>query len=388
MTGHVRRRGENSWELKFDIDPDPTTGARRIRYHSFKGSKKEANTKLVELLASVGRGTYVDSSKLTIEQHVRSRILVWTASGDISAKTAERYTELLENQIAPHIGAKLIQKLKTIDIETWHATLRTSGRKDGAAGISNRTIGHAHRVLSKALKEATRHDLVLKNVASIEGPPTVSDDEEVVILSPAQLTALPTVLKGHRLYARGMTLVYTGLRRGELLALRWNRINLDEKKLRVEETLESTKQHGLRPKAPKTKNSRRTITLPDVVVDILRDYRRQQQEFWLSLGLGRLPADTLVFPDIEDAFDSPRRVSKEWRDFADRNDMKGIPLHALRHTHASQLIDAGVDIVTVSKRLGHASPAITLKIYAHLFRKDDGKAAEAINAALSGVSGA
>jgi len=81
----------------------------------------------------------------------------------------------------------------------------------------------------------------------------------------------------------------------------------------------------------------------------------------------------------------PGAFSAEWRDVADRISLKGVPLHALRHTHASQLIDAGIDVVTISKRLGHASPAITLKVYAHLFRKDDGKAAAAINAALAGA---
>jgi integrase len=92
----------------------------------------------------------------------------------------------------------------------------------------------------------------------------------------------------------------------------------------------------------------------------------------------------MVFSEIDGTPQSPGALSSEWRDEADRIGFTDIPLHALRHTHASQLIDAGVDIVTVSKRLGHASPAITLKIYAHLFRKDDGKAAAAINAALSG----
>jgi integrase len=104
----------------------------------------------------------------------------------------------------------------------------------------------------------------------------------------------------------------------------------------------------------------------------------------MSLGLGKLPDDAPVFAKIDGCPQSPDALSAEWRDEADRIGFVGVPLHALRHTHASQLIDAGVDIVTVSKRLGHASPAITLKIYAHLFRKDDGKAAAAINAALSG----
>lgn len=384
MTGHVRRRGKNSFEIKFDIGVDPDTGKRRIRYHSFKGTKKEADLKLVELLNDVGKVAYVDNSKLTVADHVRARVNVWEDSGGISSKTAERYRELIENQIVPHIGGKRVQKLTTIDIETWHASLRKRGRKDGRGGISNRTIGHAHRVLSKALKEGVRHNLVVKNVAAAEGAPDV-DDEEVIILTADQLAELPSRLAGRPLYTRSITLVFTGMRRGELLALKWHRVHLDRKVAEIRETLEQTKAHGLRLKKPKTKNSRRDITLPDIVVDALRDHRKAQLELRLKMGLGKLPDDALVFAQLDGSpSQSPGALSAEWRDEADRMGWNGIPLHALRHTHASQLIDAGVDIVTVSKRLGHASPAITLKIYAHLFRKDDGKAAAAINASLSG----
>jgi integrase len=104
----------------------------------------------------------------------------------------------------------------------------------------------------------------------------------------------------------------------------------------------------------------------------------------VALGLGKFEEDdALVFPGLDGAPMSPGALSAEWRDAADKIGLTGVSLHSLRHTHASQLIDAGVDVVTISKRLGHASPAITLKIYAHLSRKDDGKAAAAIDVALS-----
>jgi integrase len=388
MKGHIRRRGENSWELKFDIGNDPVTGARRVRYHSFRGTKKKAQARLVELMASVGAETYVDANKVTVAEHVGARIDLWEQSGEISAKTAERYRGLLNKQMVPHIGGKLLQKLRTVDIEQWHSTLQTKGRADGKGGISNRTIGHAHRVLGKALREAARHDLVIRNVAAEEGAPTVSD-EEMVILTPDQLASLPALLAGKPLLTRAMVLVQTGMRRGELLALKWRRVDLDAKTVEIEETVEQTKAHGIRAKRPKTKYSRRKITLADATVDRLREHRRSQLEQRVAMGLGRLDDDALVFPAVDGGLDSPDALSKAWSDFAAdkgllRASGKAVPLHALRHTHASQLIDAGVDVVTVSRRLGHASPAITLKIYAHLFRKDDSKAAAAINAALSG----
>jgi integrase len=104
----------------------------------------------------------------------------------------------------------------------------------------------------------------------------------------------------------------------------------------------------------------------------------------LALGLGKLPDDALVFPGFDGEVRSPRAFSAYWADHATQLGVADITLHALRHTHASQLIDAGIDVVTISKHLGHANPSVTLRIYAHLFRKRDDKAADAINAALAG----
>ena len=106
-------------------------------------------------------------------------------------------------------------------------------------------------------------------------------------------------------------------------------------------------------------------------------------ELQVKLGAGKLPDDALLFAGIDGALPTQKRDSKAWSDFAGQIKMPDLTFHNLRHTHASQLIDAGVDIVTISKRLGHAKPDITLRIYAHLFQKDDGKAAAAINAALN-----
>ena len=389
--GHIRQRGKTSWELKFEAARDPATGKRNIQYASFRGTKRQARIKLAELIAAVGGGTYVEPSKLTVAEHLRARLDRWQAAYDpaaktgISPKTAERYRELVENQIAPHIGAKLLQKLKAADIEAWHTTLRTSGRRDGKGGVSTRTIKHAHRVLSKALDDAVRSDLLAKNVAKLEGAPTL-DDDEVQIVDKEQIGELIGELRGRSIYARAIVALFTGMRRGEVLALRWLNVDLEGKLIRVREALEETREHHIQAKTPKTKAGKRDVSLPAIVVDALRDHRRQQLELRLALGAGKLPDDALVFPALlKGGYQSPRAFSKEWADAAESIGMPEITYQALRHTHASQLIDAGVDIVTISKRLGHASPNITLKVYAHLFRKDDSKASEAINAALAGL---
>jgi integrase len=384
--GHIRQRGKTSWELKFEAGRDPATGKRKIQYASFRGTKRQARIKLAELIAAVGAGTYVEPSKLTVAEHVRSRVDQWEASGAISARTAQRYRQLLEGQIAPHIGTRLVQKVSTLDVERWHATLRTAGRSRGEGGISPRTVAHAHRVLSHALEDAARHGLLARNVAKLQPPPKVPASE-MAILDHDGIGTILSMLPGHEMYAQAIVALFTGMRLGEILAARWRCVDLDRNRIFVREALEETKAHGIRIKAPKSRAGRRDIGLPEIVVEALREHRRRQLEVRMALGLGKMPDDGLVFPSLDGGPQAPSDASRAWGLVADALGMPAITFHGLRHTHASQLIDAGVDIVTISKRLGHASPDVTLRVYAHLFRRDDDKAAAAINVALAGAVG-
>jgi integrase len=209
--------------------------------------------------------------------------------------------------------------------------------------------------------------------------------KEMVILTAGQQQTVLDGLRGKPLYPLVVTALYSGMRRGELLALRWGNVDLDAKVIRVRESLEETEAHGRRFKAPKTKAGRRDITLPDIIVATLRDHRRQLLEHRIALGLGKLTDDALVFPTLTGGPRSPNGVTKDWADTAATLGVPDVTFHAQRHAHASQLIDAGVDIVTISKRLGHAKPNVTLGVYAHLFRTSDDKAAAAINTALAGL---
>ena len=376
--GHIRSRSKGSWELKFDTGPrDPASGKRKIRYVSFRGTKRQAQVKLAELISAVGKGSFVEPSRLTVTEHVRARVDQWQAAGGISAKTAERYRELAEHQIVPHLGTKPLQKLTTLDLEQWHSTLR--------ATLSARTIGHAHRILSHALGDAMRHGLIVQNVAAIERAPKV-DEEEVQVVPKDRVGELIDKLRGRAMYARAITSLFTGMRRGELLAVPWHNSKLDAKVIEVRAALEQTRD-GIKLKSTKTKAGKRDVTLPEIVVDALREHRRQQLELRMALGLGKMPDNAPVFPAIDGGYQNPRAFSKEWARVAASIGFPGITFHALRHTHASQLIDAGLDIVTISKRLGHAKPDITLRIYAHLFTKSDSKAADAINDALARLGG-
>jgi hypothetical protein len=176
MKGHIRQRGAGSFELKLDVGRD-AAGNRITEYRSFKGTKREAQIELAKRIAAVSKGEHVARSAQTVGGYVASRIEQWVALKQIGAKTAMRYRELLDGQIKPHLGGVPLQALKATDIETWHGTLLTAGRKDGRGGLSAQTIKHAHRLLGKALKEAQRFDLVVRNVVSLQPAPRITREE-------------------------------------------------------------------------------------------------------------------------------------------------------------------------------------------------------------------
>jgi len=380
MKGHIVERSPGHFAIVLDLK---VGGARKRKWHSFKGTKREAQVECARLIAAMDEGAYVEKNKLTVKQFLNDRLAAWEAAKRIAPKSAERYRELLDGQILPHLGEKLLQNLTVKDVEDWHGTLISSGRKDGKGGIAARSVGHAHRLLNRMLKEAQRFDLIVKNpTVDNESLPKVRQ-QEVQIVSEDQLPVLLEKIRGHKIEPVALLALFCGLRRGEILALKWGNIDLDRSVLRVRHSLEETRAGGVRFKEPKSKAGRRDVTLPDVVVGVLRRHRIEQLELRAKLGLGRPSNDDFVFWQLNGQPIGPRHFSANvWPAAARKIGMPEITFHSLRHTHASQLIAAGVDVVTISKRLGHSSPNITLGTYAHLFATSDERAAKAINEAL------
>jgi integrase len=206
-------------------------------------------------------------------------------------------------------------------------------------------------------------------------------DAEIEILTPDQVKAVLESLKGHSLHPIVSLALATGLRRGELLGLQWGDVDLDAGTLRVERSVEETRS-SLRLKSPKTRAGRRNISLPPDTVAMLRAHKVKQLELRLVLGMGNIERDTLVFSDVEGRMLNPHAVSRAWRRVCDAKELPRVSFHALRHTHVSMLIRAGVDILTISRRLGHSKASVTLDVYGHLIEGADAAAAKAIEGVL------
>lgn len=377
-SGTITRRGKSSWRIKYDL-PRDANGVRRVAYATVRGKKADAEKELRRRLHAIDTGMHVDPSAVTLGEYLESW-LADVAPQSVAPKALERYRGLVRNQIRPHLGQAQLQKLRPADVSAWHHKLIKAGK------ISGRTIRHAHGVLRTALGHAAAVEMVERNVASIVKPPK-AEPAKVSSLTAGQIAEVLDKVRDLSIYPIAALAIGTGARRGEIAALRWSDIDLDAATVRIERSLEQTKD-GLRVKPPKTRAGRRTISLPAFAVEALRDHRRAQLELRVAIGAGRIPADAPLFGNLEGDWPNPYSISDRWRDAVRNRRLPKVTFHALRHSHASALIAAGLDIVSISARLGHASPALTLSVYSHMFNKDDSVAAQAIENALGCQSGA
>jgi integrase len=365
MKGNLTRRGKSSWRLKFDTGRDPLTGRRITKFVTLRGTKAQAQAEAARIIATAANGAHVDASRETVGAFIERWLRDW-ADNNVSNKTWTRYAQLLRKHLASRIGSVPIQKVRAADLQHAYAVMAEKR-------LADRTRLHLHRVVHRMLGHALQWGIVTRNVATMVDAPRVRT-HEIEVLTPAEVKTVLEKLRGRSLYPVASMALATGMRRGELLALRWQDVDLDGATLKVERALEQTKRGGLVFRPPKTRYGRRSITLPPSTVTELRAHRKTQAEQRLALGLGKAREDALVFATWDGSTRSPNALTKEWSKVMEATGLKAT-FHSLRHTHASTLIASGLDVLTISRRLGHGSPAITLGVYGHLFKPDDRAAA-------------
>ena len=361
MKGHVRKRGKASWAIVIDIGRD-ASGKRRQKWHAVKGTKTQAEAELTRLMNELRVGEYVEPSKMTLTTYLE-RWLRDYAKPRVSPKTYERYKQIVDAAIAPALGSHTIAKLRPLHIQAFYAEALSSGRKNGKGGLSAQTVLHYHRLLHKALSQAVRWQLLARNPAAAVEPPR-PQREQMRALDEAETATLLKLVEGKRLYLPVLLAVTGGLRRGEILALRWQDLDLATGRAVISRSLEDT-QDGLRVKSPKTERGRRTVVLPGYTLDALRSHKAQQAAKRLAAGPVYQDND-LICARGDGTFWAPDAFSTAFAALVRGSKMMHFRFHDLRHTHATQLLRQGVHPKIVSERLGHSNIGITLDTYSHV----------------------
>ncbi|MCP1931804.1 tyrosine-type recombinase/integrase [Bradyrhizobium elkanii] len=376
MKGSIVERSPGHWAIILD-QRDPATGKRKRKWHSFKGTKRQAEVECARLVTAITGGTYQEPNKVTLGDFL-SR---WTdhIKSQVSPKSHERYAGIVNQNIKPLLGAVLITKLKPNQISEAYTKALSGGRKDDKeGGLAPRTVGHMHRVLKQALGQAVRWELIPRNPADAVDPPKV-DWKPMQTYDLPQTAELIEAVRGTPIFIPALLAVLCGLRRGEICALRWRNVDLNAGQISVVESLEQTKA-GLRFKSPKSGKGR-TVALSETVVAELRAYRAQRAQESLKLGIG-LPDDALVIAHADGSIVQPIYVSQQWARLIAKTSLARLRFHDLRHAHATHLLANGVHPKVASERLGHSKVGITLDLYSHVIPGMQEDAAATVDAAL------
>ncbi|MDP6405746.1 MAG: site-specific integrase, partial [Alphaproteobacteria bacterium] len=287
----------------------------------------------------------------------------------VRARTFEGYQNIVRRHLIPGLGRMPLRALTPMHIQSYYSDKAKSG-------LANQTIVHHHRLLFQALKHAHNARQIEFNPAGAVRPPKV-EREEIVVLTRNELLILLSTLTGRRMHTMVLLAACTGMRRSEVLGLRWSDVDLETGHLTVNQQLEQTKEHGLRFEPPKTRSSRRRITLPQTVIDALRRWRVKQNEEHLRLGVGH-DDKRLVFTRRDGEAYSPKAITRRFDKIIRKIDITRITFHGLRHTHLTHLLRDNVNVKVVSARAGHSSVAITLDVYGHLIEGMEATAADAV----------
>lgn len=365
------------WEGRLTIGIDDRGQA--IRRKVTARTKTDVLKRLRQLRDAADAGSTPARADLTIGRYLDQWLEL--LPGTVSPATEQQYRDVVRLYVKPHVGRKRLANLTPRDVTLMLKALEEDGRSPNTRRL-------ARSVLRRALRRAEVEGLVLRNVAAIADGVRIGADEGRT-LTPQQARTLLASVRDHRLGAAFTVALSLGLRRGELLGLAWDDVDLaaSPPRVTIRRTLKRLPDRGLHLDEPKTPKSRRTLHLPGPVADELRAHRRRQIEERLALGdlwhdmpLGadlvfRTPAGTAVDPD-------------NFRNACYRaTELAGLGRwspHELRHSAASLLLAMNVPLKTVSETLGHSSIRVTADVYSHLLEPARTEAADAMTEALFG----
>ena len=391
MRGHVKKR--STWQFVIDLGPQPLQRCptcrkrywlereplkrcpkchgpledcleRRQQFHTGYASKREAEEELAKAIATLTSGTYTQPSKMLLADFLKDQWLP-AIRPTIRPTTFLSYQGHVERHLVPALGRLPLKQLTGAHINAFYAKLLSDSENPKKRTLSPSTVRRIHATLHRALKDAVRWNQIICSPADAADPPRAACgvDHEMKVWSPKELKTFLTKERKSRLYPLWLTLATTGMRRGEVLGLRWEDLDLLAGTISIRQTRVMT---GCEPllSTPKTRRGRRQVALDPATVAALRENGHRQRQERLARGAPGKESG-FVFTKEDGEPYHPERVSKLFTQAAKRVGLPRIRLHDLRHTYATMALTAGVHPKIVSERLGHANIGITLDCYSH-----------------------
>ena len=356
----VTRNGHHS--IVLDRGKDPITGKRRQQWIAVKGNKQEAEAQLNDMVHDQQHGSFVKPTKLTVRDHLVSWMDNMTPNW--APTTDETYRFIAKKHILPALGNQILSELQPQTVQKLYS-------EKSKSGLSASTVIKIHNILHGSLENAVKTCLIKRNPLDFVKRPS-EDWREMKTMSVVDIHLLldnaHTTIPSY--YPIFYTEIFTGLRRGETLAIKWGDVNLDLLKISISHSLCYLKVpiNGSHIFLKKTKNkkSKRFISITPSNAVVLREYYDKQNEERKSLGLPLLQDDDYVFCGIDGKPFLPNSVTHVWIKLTRRVGLPGIRLHDCRHTYATQLLAQNVHPAIVANQLGHSTVRTTIDRYSHI----------------------
>lgn len=361
MRGHVRKRG-SKWCFVLDIGTDPETGKRKQKWFSGFNTKKEAEKEMVRKMNELEKGTLVVSTNITLGEYLENWLLDFV-KGAVKPTTFESYSRLIRTYIIPSLGSLTLEKLHATHIQRFYNKMLEDGRTVGNGGLSSGTIQKLHGILRTALNHAVKWQLVSRNVVILTEPPRIHK-KEIFPLEIEEVKQLLFYAKNDRYYIAFLLAITAGLRRGEILGLRWKDVDLDARTASICKNLVLVNNKPVLQE-PKTRRSARLVTLPYVTVQALLEHKQKQDREKLRASITYQDYDLIVATSLGTPV-NPRNLIRNFEQILKVAGLPRIRFHDLRHTHATLMLRQGEHPKVISERLGHSNISITMDTYSHV----------------------
>ena len=374
-TGHIRKRnlqdGSYNYQVVVEGERDPITGKRDRKYKTVHGTKKEAEREMRQMINEMESGFSTKPSNMRLSDWMDEWLSLYNPN--IAESTRNGYEERINHTLLPYLGTIQLKSLSTQSIQQWVNTLNQS--------LAPKTIKNVFINLNTALNKAVLLRMIPYNPCEGVVLPKLQK-YQAQVYNQKEIDMLLKLARGTDMFLLLILALSIGFRRGELDALTWADINFDKNEVNIVKSRYHSKEGRYKVKAPKTESSIRTVIVSAGVMRELEKELLKRRESMLAQGKAFSLKDPVICKKDGTAY-HPDAITKKWRRFLKKHNFKQIRFHDLRHTNATVMIQAGVNMKTVQARLGHSNISTTMNIYVHNTKQMDQSAADRLDNILA-----